>query len=182
MIVLESELIGAAFTLALGFFMHFFYRLSGKDRIIGIIAPKNSSGFENLKLIFFPQIIYALPQYVFIGKNYQSFFTAKVFGITAGIAADLVIFFIVKANTVTHSAAFDILGFFLGTFSASIFSFKFVETLLSFNTAAAVLLIILLILFFVFTKHPLNTVLFRAPKKRIKADLGENCIKLYKYN
>ena len=50
--------IGIPVLFVAGAFMHYFYSLSRKNVLVGLIAPVNESVWEHLKLIFLPMILW----------------------------------------------------------------------------------------------------------------------------
>ena len=44
----------------LGTLLHFTYRWSGRNPLIGLIAPVNESVWEHMKLLFFPMLLFGL--------------------------------------------------------------------------------------------------------------------------
>lgn len=44
----------------LGTILHFTYRWSGRNPLIGLIAPVNESVWEHMKLLFFPMLLFGL--------------------------------------------------------------------------------------------------------------------------
>lgn len=61
-------IIGLIFVLCFGTLSHFFYDLSGQNKLIGILFPANESTWEHLKLAIFPTLIMFVFGFVFL-KN-----------------------------------------------------------------------------------------------------------------
>ena len=55
-----TTILGILFVSILGTLAHFFYEWSGNNPIVGLFVPINESTWENMKLLFFPMIIYLL--------------------------------------------------------------------------------------------------------------------------
>ncbi len=54
----KKEIVADLFMLVLGTLMHFFYRWSNQNPLVGLVAPVNESVWEHLKLLFFPGLIF----------------------------------------------------------------------------------------------------------------------------
>ena len=66
--VLRYEIVGIAFIVFLGSFLHFTYELSGFNQVVAAFSAVNESTWEHLKLSVFPALIYAALEF-FLLKN-----------------------------------------------------------------------------------------------------------------
>ena len=71
--------------LGLGFLSHFAFELLGENFFVGLFVPINESIWEHLKILYFPFIITAFLEFFIYGKDVFNFFSAKAFGLTAGL-------------------------------------------------------------------------------------------------
>lgn len=66
------EIIGVFVILMLASLWHFVYDWA-PNTVFAIIFPVNESPWEHVKLLFFPAIIYYIPMYFYVGKQYKNF-------------------------------------------------------------------------------------------------------------
>lgn len=57
---ISQTIAGILFVSVLGTLLHFTYRWSGRNPLIGLIAPVNESVWEHMKLLFFPMLLFGL--------------------------------------------------------------------------------------------------------------------------
>ena len=87
--------IGIPVLFVAGAFMHYFYSLSRKNVLVGLIAPVNESVWEHLKLIFLPMILWWSVYYIIkgqeLGIDKNRWFTA---GLVSLVVSMIGIFFL----------------------------------------------------------------------------------------
>jgi hypothetical protein len=62
--ILTYEIIGMAFIIILGSLLHFTFELSGDQPIVGVFSAVNVSGWDRLKLAFWPALLFGLIEFM----------------------------------------------------------------------------------------------------------------------
>ena len=70
--ILIFEIISTIFVMVLGTLLHFTYKWSNNNMLVGIFSPINESIWEHLKLMFFPMLITIIIGYLYKGKDFFS--------------------------------------------------------------------------------------------------------------
>ena len=73
--LITLEIIGAFIILLLAALWHFVYKWA-PNTFSAIVFPVNESPWEHVKLFFFPAIVYYIPMYFIIGKQYKNYIVA----------------------------------------------------------------------------------------------------------
>lgn len=81
------------FCLITGTLLHFTYKWSGKNMLVGAFSAVNESTWEHLKLAFFPMTFMAIVGYFLFGKNIHNFWKANAIGIISAITFITVFFY-----------------------------------------------------------------------------------------
>lgn len=160
------EIIGFIFVVIFGSLLHFVYKWSGNNRIVGLFAPVNESTWEHLKLIFVPLLLFSIVEFLFIGKGYSNFVAAKALGIFLGMIAIVVIFYTYTGILGNHYLWADILTFVLGVAVAYLHSWRIVNKQPIGSNSDIIGIILVLILtscFAIFTFDPPHIPLFFDP-------------------
>lgn len=148
-------LIRYLFVVLFGVFLHFVYKLSGNNPIVGLLAPVNESIWEHLKLLFFPMLVLTFWDAFTNNKNHFDFLPSRAVGILSGM-----IFIVFFYYTVTGTIGRDIAWINIVIFLLSVAYAFWLERRIyarSRNlsvTWAIIFLIIFIILFIVFTIAP----------------------------
>jgi len=155
---------GTIFIILFGTLLHFVYEWSGNCAFIGIFGAVNESTWEHLKLLFWPAIIFSIFEYIYIGKDFQNYISAKVISIYVGIISIIIMFYTYTGIIGTHFLIIDILIFILSVVLSQYIGYKITtsEKILSdrITIIAIKALIVLTILFIVFTFYPPQLPLF----------------------
>ena len=53
----KIQIFSIIFTFILGTLLHFTYKLSGNNQLVGVFSAVNESTWEHLKLVFFPMLL-----------------------------------------------------------------------------------------------------------------------------
>ena len=91
--LLRWELIGFAFTGAVGTLLHFVYEWTGGDPLIAAFCAVNESTWEHMKLLFVPFFLFTMVQFIVFAEPLRSFFAAKAASILLGLLAIPVLFY-----------------------------------------------------------------------------------------
>ncbi len=160
----KYKIFSIALTFILGTFLHFTYRWSGENPLVGIVSSINESTWEHLKLLYFPMLFTTLLGYFSIGKNLSNFICAKTVGILISITFTIVFFYTYTGILGYNIAIIDISSFFvsaiLGEFTAYLL---IVNNFKCNNIIAIIVLTIVFLLFAIFTFCPLKIGLFKSP-------------------
>ena len=76
--ILKWQIVAIIFGIAFGTLLHFTYKWSGQNKLIGVFSSVNESTWEHLKLSFFPIVIFGLIQYFFIDYKTNNSLTYNV--------------------------------------------------------------------------------------------------------
>ena len=91
--LLRWELIGFAFTGAVGTLLHFVYEWAGGDPLIAAFCAVNESTWEHMKLLFVPFFLFTMVEFIVFAEPLRRFFAAKAASILLGLLAIPVIFY-----------------------------------------------------------------------------------------
>ncbi len=107
------QVAGFLFVAAAGSFLHFAYDLSDGNVFVAPFSAVNESVWEHMKLLFMPWFAFSLVQSAFIGDEYENLWCAKLVGITAGLAAIPVLYYVYTGALGVNADWFNITIFFL---------------------------------------------------------------------
>ena len=162
--ILHLELAGILFIFVAGSALHFVFDWGKRWRPLGIIAPVNESVWEHFKLSFWPGIIYALGEYIYLGASLGNFWFAKAIGITSMILIVGVVFYAYKAILGKHFLVIDISLFFVATAIGQILSY-FIISGASISSilemAGKIWILFSAVIFAVFTYKPPKVLIFK---------------------
>ena len=160
------HIIGVIFTIAFGSLLHFTYKLSGYNTIIGIFSAINESVWEHIKLLFFPTLIFLVPEYLIYGKDKGNFFFAKFVSISIGMASIPIIFYTYSGIVGNNYLLMDILTFIISVILTYTTSYNIIKADKNYrygNVVGILLIILYSILFAIFTFYPPKISLFLSP-------------------
>ena len=160
------QFVGFAFTSFLGTVLHFLYDLTG-SYLVAPFSAINESTWEHMKILFFPMLIFALVQHIFLKKEVKSFFCVKLKGILLGL-------FLIPALFYTYNGAFgtspdwiNIAIFFISALCVYVYEAHLFKYYTRDKGCSLAFLVILLIafLFVLFTFNPPTLPIFLSPVK-----------------
>lgn len=160
------QMAGFIFTAAVGTLLHFLFDWTGGNVVAALFSAVNESIWEHMKLLFYPQVLFALAEYIFWGKDVEAFWCIKLTGIVIGLVLIPVAYYTYTGILGINGDWFNIAIFFL---AAGVAYWR--ETVLfqrnalcSIHPKLAVLLLCLLAaVFILFTFNPPCIPLFRDP-------------------
>ncbi len=164
----KSEIIGCLFVWIVGTLFHFVYDWTNQNQFIGLFTPINESVWEHLKLLFFPYVFYMISQYFHIGKQYSSYFTAKLLGILCGMIFVVVVFYLSLAIVGKPITWIDVTLFFVGGLISYIVSYQYMirkETSDVVEVLSFITILIIMLLFWGFTFNPPDFSIFQEIKE-----------------
>lgn len=98
--------------------MHFVYEWSGKNPVIGLIAPVSESTWEHLKLLFFPALLWMVCGFFLWRIPGRELLAAFTRGICAGMLAVVTLFYTYTGILGFHLLLLDVLTFLFGVLTA----------------------------------------------------------------
>lgn len=104
---------GMIFTSILGTFLHFLFDLSGESMAAALFSAVNESIWEHLKLLFYPMVVFALPEYFFWGKEWEGFWCVKLVGVLVGLILIPVLYYTYSGALGVSADWFNVTIFFL---------------------------------------------------------------------
>ena len=160
--ILKFEIISTIFVMVLGTLLHFTYKWSGNNVIVGIFSPINESIWEHLKLMFFPMLITIIIGYLYKGKDVDNYLSSKVIGTVVMISFTIVFYYTYSGILGTNYTGVDVSIFFIAVALGQYVSYKLMKTKFHGNNIIAIItLLALLLCFVVFTFFPPNIALFK---------------------
>ncbi len=166
--------IGFAFTVIAGSLLRFAFAASEGNTLIGAFAPVNGSVWENLKLIIFPGLLFAVPEFLIYGRCIPNFTASRISSLFSGA---LLYVFLTYAYVGMTGSSFYLADAFIFIFSvglAYLVGYFMMKSSKCFPSDNYTILFIILatamiILFFYYTFNPPMSELFRDP---ITEDFG----------
>ena len=160
--ILIFEIISTIFVMVLGTLLHFTYKWSGNNVIVGIFSPINESIWEHLKLMFFPMLITIIVGYLYKGKDIDNYLSSKVIGTIVMLSFTIVFYYTYSGILGTNYTGVDVSIFFIAVALGQYVSHKLMKTKFHGNNIIAIItLLALLLCFVVFTFFPPNIALFK---------------------
>lgn len=160
---LPWEIAGFVFSVIVGGLWHNLYAWSGFNSFVGVFAPVNESTWEHLKILFFPGLIFAIIEYIFIGKNMNSFLASKSLGILLGMLTIVTFFYTYKGVIGREYDVINIVAFILGGIVTYAFGYNYSKkaSKSTFDKVmGAIILLTFIVVFVVFTFVPPDLAIF----------------------
>ena len=160
------QILGLIFTGVAGVVLHFLFDWSGQSIAVAPFSAVNESIWEHMKLLFFPMLIFAIIENMYIGVDYKNFWCVKLRGIVLGISLIPILYYTINGIFGPTPDFVNIAIFYI----ASAISY-IVETRLMKNDAinckapqkAIGVLVLIAAVFVVFTFIPPQIPLFEDP-------------------
>lgn len=155
------------FTIVFGSLLHFVYKWSGNNLIVGVFGAVNESTWEHLKLLFWPAFIFSIVEYFLIGRQYNNYITAKAISFYLGISLIVCLFYIYTGIVGKNFLFVDISIFIISVIVSQYVSYIITKSSIQINDTAnlvsviATILLVLSFIFFTFT--PPQIQLFKDP-------------------
>ncbi len=89
------QLVGFASVSLLGTLLHFLYDLTD-SAVAALFSGVNESTWEHMKLLFFPMLLFAIVQSLYVGREYENFWCIKLKGTLLGLLLIPVIFYTLR--------------------------------------------------------------------------------------
>ena len=160
--ILKFEIISTIFVMVLGTLLHFTYKWSNNNMLVGIFSPINESIWEHLKLMFFPMLITIIIGYLYKGKDVDNYLSSKVIGTIVMLSFTIVFYYTYSGILGTNYTGVDVSIFFIAVALGQYVSYKLMKTKFHGNNiTATIILLVLLLCFVIFTFFPPNIALFK---------------------
>ena len=104
---------GFVFTAVAGTLLHFLFDWSHGSVVVAVFSAVNESIWEHLKLLFYPMTLFAIIEYLFWGKNTESFWCIKGIGSLVGLLMIPVIYYTYTGSLGIKADWFNIAIFFI---------------------------------------------------------------------
>ena len=162
--ILTFQILSTVFTVILGTILHFTYKWSNKNPLVGTFSAVNESTWEHLKLLFFPMLITTIIGYLYIGKIVPNFLCAKTIGIIAAMLFTVIFFYTYTGILGTNYAILNILTFIFSAILGEYVSYKLMFSVFESNNNICIAILTMLFLSFIFfTFSPPKIGLFKDP-------------------
>lgn len=163
---LNLEWLGMIFTLLMGTLSHFAYKLSGYSGVAALFCATSESTWEHMKLLFFPYVLYAILEYVFIPckKYVPNYITAKGCGVVSGLISIPLLFYGYTTVLGRNYFVIDIAIFICSVVLSYGISYLLLNhPAINFNGLFLTILVVLAMFFGLFTFFPPSDALFTPP-------------------
>lgn len=111
----KYQILSIFFTFILGTILHFTYKWSGENKIVGLFSAVNESTWEHLKLLYFPMLITTIIGLLYFRKDVPNLLCSKTIGIIVALSFTVVFFYTYTGVLGRNIAAIDIASFFIAT-------------------------------------------------------------------
>ncbi len=158
------QLIGFAAVSLFGTLLHFVYDWT-KSPVAALFSGVNESTWEHMKLLFFPMLLVAVVQSIFLFGAHADVWCIKLRGTLAGLALIPALFYTLRGVFGVTPDWVNITIFFVAAALASLYELHlFIHGKRPCNTAFAIgVFVLIALLFWVFTFYPPHLPLFRDP-------------------
>jgi hypothetical protein len=168
--IFRWEMWGILFIILIGSLLHFTFDFSGGWKPLGIISAVNESVWEHLKLAFWPNVFWAIIEFLFIQRtakdNRPSFILAKAISAYIMPIIIVAIFYSYTAFSGHSILAVDLSSFAIAVVIGQIVSHKIWSSLRfskAFTWLGLTMIIIGAFLFAIFTFYPPTVGIFQDP-------------------
>ncbi len=160
----KYQIFSILFTFIVGTLLHFTYKWSGENKIVGFFSSVNESTWEHLKLLFFPMLITTITGLFFLRKDVPNLLCSKTIGILVALFFTIVFFYTYTGVLGRNVAAIDISSFFIATILGEFVAYVLIINKFKCNSIISVIILILLFIAFIFfTNNTPKIGLFKDP-------------------
>ncbi len=83
--IFKWQIAGFVFTCVFGVILHFLFDWTGQSIFVAPFSAVNESIWEHTKLLFFPMLVFAIFEYIYVGEYYDNFWCIKLRGMLLSI-------------------------------------------------------------------------------------------------
>lgn len=162
-------IIACIICILLGVFLHFAYELSGKNVLVGMIAPVNESVWEHLKLVFIPFTLFSIAFYFYTKKKFSNMLLVTLFSNIVGMFVIVTLYYLGNVIFGSDNMVFNIISYILGMITAfcifyfGIYNKEFIQETKDSTTIGVCALSLLLTMFILNTFSPIKLDITRDP-------------------
>ncbi len=160
----QWHIYGFFFTVIMGTVIHYGMVRPKKLSLLRAMCPINESMWENLKLLFFPAVLFSIIEYCVVGRYYLSFIPARACGIIFAMLFWVLLFYAFTPLLTRFYVSCGVFMFFASAASCFLLSWRLLEMLtvggLFAKLACLLLLAALGFLLVRFSFHPRTSPLF----------------------
>lgn len=109
------QIAGFIFTGIGGVLLHFLYDWTDSSVFVAPFSAVNESIWEHMKILFFPMFVFALIEYMFIGKEIKDFWCIKLVGVLSGLILIPTIYYTYTGISGVNVDWLNIIIFFIST-------------------------------------------------------------------
>ena len=159
--LLKYEIISTILIIIIGTILHFTYKWSNNNWLVGIFSAVNESTWEHLKLIYYPMLLSILFGKYYYKNQYNNYVCVKTKDMIISIIFTIVFFYTYSGIIGKNYGFINILSYVVSIIVGQIYSYKHINKYC--NKKINILLLILLILFIIFTFSPPHINIFLDP-------------------
>ncbi|WP_432403572.1 DUF6512 family protein [Wukongibacter sp. M2B1] len=160
-------IVGIVFIILFGTLLHFTYECSGNNTFVGIFSAVNESTWEHLKLLFWPAFTFQIIEYLFIGKDYNNYVTAKAISFYLGLLLIVSLFYTYTGILGDNCLVMDISIFIISVIISQYIGYKITtassDVSIVVNIISFIAIVLLALAFVIFTFSPPRIPLFKDP-------------------
>lgn len=158
------ELISTIFIILLGSLLHFTFKWSDNNLVVGAVSSVNESVWEHLKILFIPALITIIIGNFYLKDETDSYICIKTKGILLALAFIVVFYYTYSGILGTHYPIIDISSFVVAVIIGELYTYKKIKANDNCNNILALItLIILTISFVIFTYSTPKLGIFKDP-------------------
>lgn len=158
-----TELINTLLVIGGTFLFHFIYEWSGNNAFVGLFSATNESVFEHIKILFFPYLMAAILEYLFLSVDIRRYVIAKICGLLILPLLVIVVFYTYTGIIGYHIPIVDMLSAVVYAIIGGFISYSILKSEHQFSVwfyPALILFIIILIAILIFSVYPPHIPLF----------------------
>jgi hypothetical protein len=161
--IFKFEVLNTIFIFISGTILHFTFKWSNNNILVGTFSSINESTWEHLKLLFFPMLITAIIGHFYL-KIASNYLCIKTKAIIIALLFTIVFFYTYTGVIGTNISIIDIGSFYVSVILSQYYAYKKIKSNTSCNNyIAGIILFILFFCFIIFTFIPPHIGLFKDP-------------------
>lgn len=163
----KYEIISTIFIILIGMLLHFTFKWSNNNSIVGMFSAVNESVWEHLKILFFPMFLTTIIGY-FYYRNIPNYLCSKTKGLFVALGFIIIFFYTYTGIIGTHYPIVDIISFIIAIIIGEYYTYKKIKQSSNCNTLiSSLVLLILAFSFIIFTFNPPHINIFKDPETNV---------------
>lgn len=143
------ELISTIFIILLGALLHFTFKWSNNNLVVGAFSSVNESVWEHLKLLFIPALITTIVGHYYLKNETNNYICIKTKGILISLAFIVIFYYTYSGILGTHYPIIDISSFVIASIIGELYAYKKIKADDCCNSISALITLIVLTIFFI---------------------------------